>query len=394
MSSRLPGFHRLSIVERRRLLVGDAGLSAQELAALDSGGLSLELADRLSENVVGLWGLPLSIGANLRVNGRDVLAPMAVEEPSVVAGMSHGALLARAGGGFFCQADPALMRGQLQVLDVPDIDGACEALAAGRDALTAAADELHPTLGTLGGGTRAWAWRTVASRVGQMLIVEATMDVRDAMGANAVNTSMEAVAPLVERLTGGRVVARILSNLADERLARAQCEVPVQALTTAALPGEAVARRIVQVCAFAEVDAHRAATHNKGIMNGIDAVAVATGNDWRAIEAGAHAYACRNGAYAPLSTWACDGDLLVGKLELPLAVGTVGGATRVHPLAQFSLRLMGIAHAAELAEVMAAVGLAQNLAALRALATEGIQRGHMRLHARRGEATPDPDAQR
>ncbi|MGI6374679.1 MAG: hydroxymethylglutaryl-CoA reductase, degradative [Anaerolineae bacterium] len=367
----------------------------RRLAALDSGGLSLELADRLSENVVGLWGLPLGIGANLRVNGRDVLAPMAVEEPSVVAGMSHGALLARAGGGFFCQADPALMRGQLQVLDVPDIDAACAALAAGRDALSPQPLTSCTPPSPLWAGARApGAGATVASRVGQMLIVEATMDVRDAMGANAVNTSMEAAAPLVERLTGGRVVARILSNLADERLARAQCEVPVQALATAALPGEAVAQRIVQVCAFAEVDAHRAATHNKGIMNGIDAVAVATGNDWRALEAGAHAYACRNGAYAPLSTWSLEGDLLVGMLELPLAVGTVGGATRAHPLAQFNLRLMGIAHVAELAEVMAAVGLAQSLAALRALATEGIQRGHMRLHARRSKATPDPDAQR
>ena len=392
MNSRLSGFHRLSIAERRQSLVESRALAPDALPALDSGGLSLDLAERLGENVVGLWSLPLSVGANLRVNGRDVLVPMVTEEPSVVAGMSHGALLARAGGGVLCQASTALMFGQLQVMDVPDLALACQALAAARDALTTAADEPHPTLRSLGGGTRAWSWRSVTSREGDMLIVQAAIDVRDAMGANAVNTSMEAVAPLVERLTGGRAVARILSNLADERVVCASCQVPVAVLATADMGGAVVARRIAEVSAFAEVDVHRAVTHNKGIMNGIDAVAVATGNDWRAIEAGAHAYASRNGVYGPLSTWTLQDDQLVGMLELPLAVGVVGGATRAHPQAQLCLRMMGIARASELAEVMAATGLVQNLAALRALATEGIQQGHMRLHARRGQALAQSEA--
>jgi hydroxymethylglutaryl-CoA reductase len=334
--------------------------------------------------VVGLHSLPLGIAVNFAVNGRDVLVPMVVEEPSVVAGASFTAKLARAGGGFYASTTPPEMIGQLQVLDVVDPWSARFDLLAARDELLAVADEVDPVIVNLGGGARDLEVRVFEQTpVGAMLVVHLVFDCRDAMGANAVNTVCEMLAPRIEQITGGRVLLRILSNLADRRLARARCTVPVDALTSGEFPGAQVAQGIVEAWAFAAVDPYRAATHNKGIMNGVDAVVIATGNDWRAIEAGAHAYAARSGRYTSLSTWARDGEGdLVGTLEMPLAVGIIGGATRVHPTAQVALKILGVQTARELAEIVVSVGLAQNLAALRALATEGIQQGHMRLHAR------------
>ena len=338
----------------------------------------------MTENVVGLYALPLGIAVNFQVNGRDVLVPMVVEEPSVVAGASFAARLARSAGGFRAGTTAPEMIGQIQVLEVADLEAARVAVVAARERILARADEVDPVIGRLGGGARDLEVRVLPETpVGPMLVLHLIYDCRDAMGANAVNTACEALAPLVEEITGGRVGLRILSNLADRRLAWAECTVPVQELAFGDFSGQRVAQGIVEAWAFASVDPYRAATHNKGILNGIDAVALATGQDWRAIEAGAHAYAARAGRYASLSTWGRDGSGdLTGRLELPLAAGTVGGATRAHPTAQVALALLGVKTARELAEVMAAVGLAQNLAAIRALATEGIQRGHMTLHAR------------
>jgi hydroxymethylglutaryl-CoA reductase len=362
-----------------------AGLTEEEVAVLrGEAGLSPEQADRMIENVVGRYALPLGIALNFQVNGRDVLVPMVIEEPSVVAGASFAARLAREGGGFHAGATPPEMIGQIQVLDVPDMAEAAAALVTERDRILAAASEVDPVLQRLGGGPRGLIVRVLPETpTGPMLVVHLVYDVRDAMGANAVNTACEHLAPLIAEITGGRVGLRILSNLADRRLAWAECSIPAAALAFDGFSGDQVARGVVEAWAFAAADPYRAATHNKGILNGIDAVALATGQDWRAIEAGAHAYAARSGKYTSLSTWGLDGEgNLVGRLELPLAVGIVGGATRAHPTARVALKILGVRTAQELAEVMAAVGLAQNLAALRALATEGIQKGHMALHAR------------
>jgi len=384
-SSRLPGFYNLSPRERAQRVGAFAGLSDEELAILcGREGLSLSQANRMIENVVGVHGLPLGLATNFRINGQDYLIPMALEEPSVVAGLSYAARLVRQSGGFRADADEPLMIGQIQVLDVADPVGAQRRLLVARDELLALANKQDPVIVRLGGGARGIEVRLVEqSPVGAMLVVHLIYDTRDAMGANAVNTAVEALSPLVERLTGGRVVLRILSNLADRRLARAWCVVPKEAVSLEGLSPQQGVQRLIEAHAFALADPYRAATHNKGIMNGIDALAIATGNDWRAIEAGAHAYAARTGCYMPLSGWErnADGDL-AGSIELPIAAGTVGGATRVHPQARVALKVLGVASARELAQVMAAVGLAQNLAALRALAMEGIQRGHMKLHAR------------
>jgi hydroxymethylglutaryl-CoA reductase len=334
--------------------------------------------------VIGTHALPLGIALNFMVNGREVLVPMAIEEPSVVAGASFMAKLARGGGGFLAHTDPPEMIGQMQVLDLPDLPAARLAILEQKYRLLAEAAEIDPVLKKLGGGPRDLEVRLIEdSPVGPFLVVHLIYDVRDAMGANAVNTAVERLAPLVETLTGGRVHLRILSNLADRRLARARCTVPLAQLAFGDFGAEAVRDGILAAWAFAAADPYRAATHNKGIMNGVDAVVIATGNDWRAVEAGAHAFAARAGRYTSLSTWGRDvqGNL-VGTLEMPLAVGIVGGATKVHPTARAALKLLGIRSATELAEIIVSVGLAQNLAALRALATEGIQRGHMTLHAR------------
>jgi hydroxymethylglutaryl-CoA reductase len=382
-SSRLTGFYKQSLSERVEQIVLWAELTTEEVSILRDV-MDLDRADQMIENVVGLHSLPLGIAVNFLVNGRDVLVPMAIEEPSVVAGASYAARLARVGGGFRASTTPPEMIGQIQVLDVADLGAARTKLLAAREELLALANETDPVIVSLSGGARDLEVCVLGDTpVGPMLVVHLIFDCLDAMGANAVNTACEALAPKVEQITGGRVLLRILSNLADLRLARAQCVVPVDTLATKDFSGEQVAQSIVEAWAFAAADPYRAATHNKGIMNGVDAVVIATGNDWRAVEAGAHAYAARSGRYMALSTWGrnADGDL-VGELEMPLALGIVGGATRVHPGAQVALKILRVLTARELAEIVASVGLAQNLAAIRALATEGIQRGHMRLHAR------------
>jgi len=385
ISSRIPDFYKLPLDRRVVQLADQLGLDQAERETLQGMmGLSLDQADKMVENVIGTFALPLGIGLNFLINGRDYLIPMVIEEPSVVAGASHAAKLLRRGGGIETSSTEPVMIGQMQVVNVPDPAAAQAAVLAQRSKIMAMADEKDPVMVKLGGGARDVRVRRLPETpAGPMMVVELLYDCRDAMGANTVNTACEALAPLIEELTGGRVNLRILSNLADQRLARAQGRVLVQDLASKEMPGPVVVQRIVEAYAFAAADPYRAATHNKGIMNGVDAVGLATGNDWRAIEAGAHAYAARNGRYTSLSTWQQDehGDLR-GSLELPLAVGTVGGATRVHPGARLALKILGVETARELAEVMAAVGLAQNLAAIRALATTGIQAGHMRLHAR------------
>jgi len=383
-SSRLAGFYRLSLDERIDLVAEWAGLSADERDLLRSGGLEAGLADRMVENVVGTHALPLGIAANFCINRRDYLVPMAVEEPSVVAGASYAAKLARLGGGFATDSTSSEMTVQIQVLDVADPWSARFALLRARDRLFARADEIDPVIKRLGGGSRDLDVEVLHDKaVGTMLDVRLTYDCLDAMGANTLNTVAETLAPTVAELAGGRVNLRIISNLADRRLARARCAISAAALAFEQWSGRQVVDWILEAYALAVHSPHRAATHNKGIMNGVDAVVVATGNDWRAIEAGAHAYAARSGRYTSLSHWERnDGGDLVGTLELPMAVGLVGGATRVHPTARLAIKILGVESARELGEVIAAVGLAQNLAALRALATEGIQRGHMQLHAR------------
>ena len=399
-TSRLPGFYKLPLAERRALLVRDHGLTDVELAAFEArGGLSSDLADQMVENAVGVFALPLGLGLNFVVNGAPVLVPMAVEEPSVVAACSHVARLAASAGGFTASADPARMVGQIQVLDVGDGAAAAARVEAQKNALVERANRFCPGLVSRGGGVFDVTCRVLhpvddgvhkaLDGGGVMLVVHVHLDVRDAMGANAVNTVVEGLAPDVARATGGRVRLRILTNLCDERLARAAMALRYDDLAATREHGRDVAVGIVEAYRFAARDPYRAATHNKGILNGVDAVAIATGNDWRAIEAGAHAYAAREGRYTSLSTFRLDDDagLLHGAIELPMAVGTVGGSTTVHPTVRAARKVLGaFAESAErLAGLLAAVGLAQNTAALKALATEGIQRGHMTLHARKAE---------
>lgn len=383
-SSRLPGFYKLTLAERVATVARWAGLDEHEQHILLGQGLSAEQAGQMVENGLGTFGLPLGIAANFVINDRDYLIPMAIEEPSVVAAVSHAAKLARAGGGFFTQASAPVMIGQIQVLDMPNLEAAVEAILENKGELMAVADNGSTSIVSRGGGARDIHVRAMRDTpVGPMLVIHLLYDTRDAMGANAINTAVESLAPLIEDLTEGRVNLRILSNLTDQRLATARCTIPASLLQGNGLEGEIVVRQIEEANAFALVDPYRAATHNKGIMNGIDAVCLATGNDWRALEAGAHAYAARDGRYRGLTDWHVDenGDLF-GELTLPLAVGTVGGATRVHPTAQVVMKILDVGSATELAQVMAAVGLAQNLAAIKALATTGIQHGHMRMHAR------------
>lgn len=378
-------FYDLSLEERLQQVGAESGLAAEELAALGgSAGLSPAQADHMIENVVGVYSLPLGIARNFVVNGREVLVPMVLEEPSVVAGASFMAKLAKAGGGFTASADEPHMIGQMQIVELPDPAAARLRLLAEKDALLAEVARADPVLARLGGGPVDLEVRLIEeSPVGPFLVLHLIYDVRDAMGANAINTATERLTPSVQKISGGRVHLRILSNLADRRLARAACTIPLPQLAFNEFSAEQVRDGVIAAWAFAAADPYRAATHNKGIMNGVDAVVLATANDWRAVEAGAHAYAARSGRYTSLSTWGMDekGNL-TGFLEMPMAVGIVGGATRVHPSARAALKLIGIQSARELAEIIVSVGLAQNLAALRALATEGIQRGHMGLHAR------------
>ncbi|WP_372013705.1 hydroxymethylglutaryl-CoA reductase, degradative [Tistrella mobilis] len=386
LNSRLENYRNLTPAERLAELARAAGLDAADQALLaDPAALAVDRANGMIENVIGTFQLPMGVATNFRINGRDYLIPMVVEEPSVVAAASYMARIARSNDiGFETSSTLPIMRAQVQLLDVTDPWGARLRILAAREAIIAAANAKDAKLVSLGGGCRDIEVHVFPeSRVGPMVVMHLLVDVRDAMGANTVNTMAEAVAPLVEQAAGGRVRLRILSNLADLRLARASVRVSPAALATKTVSGEDMVTGIVEAAEFAAIDPYRAATHNKGIMNGIDPVVVATGNDWRAIEAGAHAFAVKDGRYTSLTTWERDREgNLVGTLEMPMALGLVGGATKTHPLAQAALRILKVETAQELAEVTVAVGLAQNMAALRALATEGIQRGHMALHAR------------
>lgn len=383
--SRIPNFRALTPAQRLEHLARAASLAADETALLEApGALGVDRANGMVENVIGTFELPLGVAGNFTVNGRDYLVPMAVEEPSVVAAASFMAKLAREGGGFEASSTGPLMRAQVQLIGVADPYGARLALLRARERILEVANSRDKVLIGLGGGCRDIEVHVFDDTPrGPMVVMHLVVDVRDAMGANTVNTMAEAVSPLVEQLTGGTVRLRILSNLADLRLARARVRLEPAVLATRERSGEEVVEGVIDAYTFAAVDPYRAATHNKGIMNGIDPVIVATGNDWRAVEAGAHAYACRNGRYTSLTTWEKDNrGALVGTIEMPMPVGLVGGATKTHPLARLALKILDVKSAQELGEVAAAVGLAQNLGALRALATEGIQRGHMALHAR------------
>lgn len=385
VSSRIANMRGMTPAERLAAVAQAVGLSAEDRGRLEAANaLPLTTADGMIENVIGRFELPLGVAANFLINGRDRLVPMAVEEPSVIAAASYMARIARDCGGFHASTSDPIMRAQVQVLGVSDPHGARHRILAARDELIAGANSRDKVLIGLGGGCRdveVHVFETTPR--GPMVVTHLLVDVRDAMGANTVNTMAEFLAPRIAELAGGFSRLRILSNLADRRLARASVRISPQALTTNDLHGTQVIERMLDAQALAVVDPYRAATHNKGVMNGIDPVIVATGNDWRAIEAGAHAWAARSGQYTSLTTWEVDEqNHLVGTLELPMAVGIVGGATKTHPLAATALRIAQVSTAAELAEISVAVGLAQNMAALRALATEGVQRGHMALHAR------------
>lgn len=378
-SSRIEGFYKLSMAERLKIVKEFGGLSDEEAIALAGfGSMDPSIPDRMVENAIGSFQLPLGIATNFRVNGKDYLIPMAIEEPSVVAAASNAAKMAREKGGFYTSSTAPIMIGQIQLTRIGDPSRVKHLILERKDEILELANQQDPMLLKFGGGAKDLEVRVIHTLKGHNVIVHLHVDVRDAMGANAVNTMAEAVAPLVEEISGGKVYLRILSNLASHRLARARA-----LWSKDAIGGDAVVDGVVEAYLFAEADPYRCATHNKGIMNGVDSVVIATGNDWRAIEAGAHSYAARTGMYKPLTIFekTPEGDL-AGTIELPMAVGLVGGATKVHPTAKACVKLLGVRSAQELGEVAAAVGLAQNFAALRALATEGIQKGHMTLHAR------------
>lgn len=383
-NSNIPGFKNFSPSERFEALVQYTTCEPQQLTPLKGNALPLKLANGMIENVIGQFELPLGVATNFIINQKDYLIPMAVEEPSVVAAASYMAKLARVEGGFSAKSDRPIMRAQIQVMGVKDLESSKSKVLENKADLIRLANVKDETLVNLGGGCEDVEVHTFPNTyAGPMLVLHLLVDVRDAMGANTVNTMAEHVAPMVEKLTGGKVRLRILSNLADKRLATAEVKIRAAQFSNDQYTGSEVVKGIIEASAFAEVDPYRAATHNKGIMNGIDPVVVATGNDWRAIEAGAHAFAASEGSYTSLSKWRCDPEgNLTGTITLPMAVGLVGGTTKTHPAAQAAIKLLGVKTASELGQVIAVVGLAQNLAALRALATEGIQRGHMELHAK------------
>ncbi len=382
MTSRIPGFYKLSLAERQEKVAALVGVQVSELQALaKNGGMTSELADHMVENVVATFALPFGVALNFRLNEKDVLVPMVIEEPSVVAAASNAARLVRDGGGFFAESDPAHMISQVELKDVPDPKHAMQAIADQREHILAMCDEAQPGLKRRGGGARDVEARLLDAKT---VVVHLVIDCCDAMGANAVNTIAEKVAPYLTELAKARAGLRILSNLADRRCVRVTARIPAASLAHEDLAGEEARDLIVEASRFAELDPYRAATHNKGIMNGVDAVALATGQDWRGIEAGAHAFAARHGRYEPLAVWRTnDTGALEGVLNLPMPVGTVGGAVTVHPAARFAMQMLGQPDAMKLGQVIAAAGLASNLAAIRALATVGIQRGHMTLHRRR-----------
>lgn len=377
--SRIPGFYNLAPEERLRKIAEFAELTEEEAKLLSKeGNLSLDIANRMVENVIGTMAYPFSVALNFLIDGKDYVVPMVIEETSVVAAASNAAKMTRANGGIFTDATEPVMIGQVQLTGVRDPFSAKMKIFEHKEEILKLANDQDPVLIKFGGGAKDIEVRVIESPTGPMVITHLLVDVRDAMGANAVNTMCEAVAPFIEKIAGGKVYLRIISNLADRRLVRARATVAKEEIGG----GEAV-DAIIRAWAFAASDPYRAATHNKGILNGCIAVALATGQDHRAIEAGAHAYAARTGRYLPLSIWEKDDDGdLVGTLEMPMAVGLIGGATRTHPVARIATKILGVKTATELARVMGAVGLAQNLAALRALALEGIQAGHMKLHAR------------
>ena len=379
-SSRISGLHKMTIEERAKIVREFAGLSEEESALLgQSSSLGLETADRMIENVIGTFELPMGIVPNMVVNGKELLVPIAVEESSVVAALANAAKMVRSGGGFFTSTSDPIMIAQIQAVNIADPFGAKIRILERRQEIIDFANQQDPILVKLGGGCRDIEVRVIDSRIGPMVVTHILVDTRDAMGANAVNTMAEALAPFIEKWTGGKVFLRILSNLADRRIARARCLVKKEAIP----PGPEVIDGIVNAWAFADADPYRAATNNKGIMNGVSALVIATGNDFRAIEAGAHAYAAKTGRYRALAKWEKDAEgNLVGSLEMPLAMGLVGGATAIHPMAKLAVKILGVETAAQLAEITAAVGLGQNLAALRVLASEGVQKGHMSLHAK------------
>jgi hydroxymethylglutaryl-CoA reductase len=388
-TSRLPGFYKVTVAERRALVSDATGADTRDIErALDGGGLDAETADKFVENVLGVYALPYGVALNVRVNAKDYVVPMVVEEPSVVAAASNASKMIRAGGGFKAEVDDSLMISQVQLFDVHDPEYAKAKILDHKTEILARADRAAPGLVARRGGARDIEVRTIGTPEDKMLVVHILVDCKDAMGANLVNGIAEAVADRLAELARGKVGLRILSNLCDRRCVRVTCKVPAESLATDDMNGDEVVKGIVNASRFAELDPYRAATHNKGIMNGVDSVVIATGNDWRAVEAGAHAFASRNGRYEPLATWRGDIDdttgktILRGKIELPLALGTVGGTLRVHPAARLSLHMLGAPSSSELAAICASVGLASNLAAVRALATDGIQRGHMALHAR------------
>jgi len=384
LTSDFAGFYKLTPEERLRVVGKFAHLNEAELEILrTSGPLGIDAANRMIENVIGVMPVPLGIAVNFLINGEDRLIPMAIEEPSVVAGASNAAKMARSRGGFWTSSTAPVMIGQIQVVGSVDPNQALSLILASKEEILRKANEQDPVLVSKGGGAIALEAKVIQTFLGPMVIAELLVNCGDAMGANAVNTMAEAVAPLVEKITGSQVHLRIISNLADKRLARARVTVAKEAVG-----GAEVVDGIISAYAFAASDPYRCATHNKGVMNGVTAVVQATGNDTRAIEAGAHAYAARSGHYSPLTRWEKDanGDLL-GEIEMPMAVGLIGGATAVHPVAKLAVKILRVKSARELAETIAAVGLCQNLAALRALAAEGIQRGHMKLHARNVAAT-------
>jgi hydroxymethylglutaryl-CoA reductase len=381
-SSRIPGYYKLPLSERQDELARQAGLSPDDVALLASGGITPDVASRMVENAVGIYALPLGLGLNFLINGIDRLIPMAIEEPSVVAAASNAARMVREGGGFSADADASVMTTQIELREVEDMAGAKAALEAASTEISTMADAALPRLRERGGGCRGVEVRELPER---RLVVHIHVDCQDAMGANMVNTVAEAVAERLAQIACARIGLRILTNLSDRRMVRVSGRVPFAALVgdkAAAGEGQALAVAIEAASRFAEDDIYRAATHNKGIMNGIDPVVIATGNDWRGVEAGAHAYAARDGRYRPLAVWRVEGDMLIGRLQMPMALGTVGGTLRVHPGAGLALRILGVKSSRELAEVIGSVGLAQNLAALKALAGEGIQRGHMAMHRR------------
>lgn len=397
MTSRIPGFYRLPPEARLAALEEHGRLAPPDLEAYRSGGLTVEQANVMVENVISTFSLPNAVAVNFLINGQDRVVPMVVEEPSVVAAVSNMARLTRPSGGFEAEADPSVMISQIQLVDVADPDACVRRLENARAALFELAAAVHPRLAARGGGLRDVEIRRVTyDEPGrpreEMVVVHLLLDCVDAMGANMLNTLAERLAPHIEAWTGERVGLRILSNLADRRLARARCRIEPRHLGTPTMDGRLVAEGIASAWRFAWADPYRAATHNKGVMNGIDAVAIATGNDWRAIEAGAHAWCCRDGRYRPMTRWEIGDDgALYGSIELPLQMGIVGGPIRVHPTVRSNLALLGAKSARELSAIAAAVGLAQNLGALRALATDGIQCGHMRMHARTVAATAGAD---